>query len=98
MSKRKIESADWPAWAVVLTLPDGSNLVRQVALHESALRCIWGVGERIVAGRVTFTEGAPPTPINTKAVDDAMPKVKRSDDAMPKGKRTRSRKGKDEPR
>lgn len=89
MSKRqKIESANWPAWAVVLTLPDGSNLVRQVAMHEAGLRCIWAVGERIVAGKVTFTEGAPPTPINTKAVDDDMPKVMR----------TRSLKGKDKPR
>lgn len=89
MSKRsKIESADWPAWAVVQTLPDGTSLVRQVAMHESGLRCIWAVGERIVAGRVTFTEGAPPTAINTKAVDDVMPKVMR----------TPSLKGKDKPR
>jgi hypothetical protein len=45
-----VESAGWPAYAVV----SSTGLVRQVERHRDALRCIWAVGESIVQGTVTF--------------------------------------------
>ena len=67
MKKRpKIESKGWPAWAVVMRLPDGDTLVRQVASHRDSLRCFWGAGESVVEGTFTFVEGAPAKAIDTR--------------------------------
>jgi len=57
--RAKIESKGWPAWAVVVRLPGGDTLVRQVAQHRESLRCIWAAGEQVVEGTFTFVEGAP---------------------------------------